>query len=93
MTPMRPVVGPWGPRQKSTQSPWLVERQRLGALGGDVLDDLDLELLALALEELDRLVHGDLRAHEGQVLGDLLVGLGFDLLEVLGVKGFSRKKS
>src|SRR5262249_52421241 len=48
-----------------------VERQGLGALGDDVPDDLHLELLALGLEELDRVADRDLLADEGEVLGDL----------------------
>jgi hypothetical protein len=64
-----------------------VKGQRLGSLGDDVLDDLHLELLALGLEELDRVAGRDLLADEGEVLGDLLVRLLLDLLEVLGSEG------
>ena len=64
-----------------------VEGERLGPLGGDVLDDLDLVLLALPLEERERLLHRDLLADEGVVGGDGLVGGLLDLLEVLGREG------
>ncbi len=61
-----------------------VEGQGPGALGDDVLDDLDLELLALGLKEVDGVGDVHLLADEGDVLGDLLVGLVLDRLELLG---------
>src|SRR5262249_8085583 len=66
--------------------PMAVEGERLGALLDDVPDDLDLELFALRRKELLRFLRRDLLADEGEILGDLRVGLGFDLLEVLGGK-------
>src|SRR6266850_1294136 len=59
-----------------------VEGQRLRALVEDVLDDLELELLAELLEQLQGLLARDLLAHEGQVLADLLVGGLLDLLQI-----------
>ena len=61
-----------------------VQRQRPGALGEDVLDDLQLELLAEPAEQRERLVARDLLAGEREVLLDLLVGRLLDRLEVLG---------
>src|SRR5439155_7598611 len=60
-----------------------VERQRLGPLAEDVLDDLELEFLAQLLEELEGLLPRDLLAHEGEVLADLLVRRLLDLLQIL----------
>ena len=62
----------------------LVEGERLRPLRDDVVDDLDLVLLAEPLEERERLLGGDLRADEGQVGLDRVVGRPLDLLEVLG---------
>src|SRR5690606_6286935 len=60
-----------------------IEADLLLALGLEILDDLDLELLTHLPEELDRLVRGDLGALEGSVLGDDPIDLRLDLLQVL----------
>src|SRR5712671_3568314 len=60
-----------------------VEGERLRALVEDVLDDLDLELLAELVEEPQRLLARHLLAHERKVLAHLLVGRGLDLLQIL----------
>src|SRR5256885_1718816 len=65
-----------------------VEGEGLRALVEDVLDDLDLELLAELAEELQRLLARDLLAHEGEVLAQLLVGSLLDALEIVGSERF-----
>ena len=60
-----------------------VQREDLGALADDVLDDLDLELLTLGGEQLDRLLRRDLGALEAQVRRDDRVGLGLDAGELV----------
>jgi hypothetical protein len=68
-----------------------VERDRRPLRFGQVLDDLDLEGLALALEALYRLITRQVcRVLEGQVGGLLLAHLCLDLLEV-GRRQWSRK--
>ena len=66
-----------------------VERQGLRALADDVVDDLDLELLALLREQVDRLIGRDFGAHERQIRRDDLVRLGFDLREL----GFAERRA
>src|SRR5438874_2352426 len=61
-----------------------IERQRLGALREDVLDDLELELLAQPAEQRERVLFRDFFAHERQVLADLFVRGFFDRGEVVG---------
>ena len=71
--PIRPVEGPWGPRQRSSKGPFRYSETRLGALVADqVLDQLDLVVLALAAEVLDRLGGGQLAALERLVGLDVL---------------------
>ena len=61
-----------------------VQRDGLDALVADeVLDQLDLEVLALAAEDLDRLGDRHVAALEGLVGGDVLAHRRFDPLEVL----------
>ena len=61
-----------------------VERDGLGALVADqVLDQLDLVVLTLAPEALDRLGHREVGALEVLVGLDVLAHLGLDALEVV----------
>ncbi len=64
-----------------------VEGKRLRPLGDDVLHNLHLEGLTLALEEANCLVGGDFGADEGKVLPQLLVGRLLDVGQVLGSEG------
>jgi hypothetical protein len=60
-----------------------VERDRRDALVADqVLDQLDLVVLALAHEAVDRVAGGNVLAHERLVGLDVLAHLGLDRLEV-----------
>src|SRR6266702_4076312 len=75
------------PEAEVDPRPMLVEGERLRPLGGDVLHDLDLELLALLLEEADRVVHRDLLALEREVGLDLVGDGLLDLRQVVGGEG------
>jgi hypothetical protein len=77
---IRFVPGPCGPRQRSVA----VERDSLDALVADeVLDQLDLVVLALLLEALDGFVHRHIGALELLVGADVLAHLLLDALEVV----------
>ncbi len=81
---MRLVDGACGPRQRSVKGPLRVERDRLDALVGDqVLDQLDLVVLALGLEALDRLGDRQLAALEVLVGLDVLAHLLLDARQVV----------
>ena len=85
---MRLVPGPCGPRQRSVNGPLRVERDGLQRVRGigilhQVLDQLDLVVLALAAEALDGVGHRQVLAHEVLVGLDVLAHLGLDRLEVL----------
>ena len=69
---IRPVEGPWGPRQRSTKGP-LRYRETVShpLVAHQVLDQLDLVGLVLGPEALDRLVGGDLGALEPLVRLDV----------------------
>ena len=77
------------PAAEIGERPVGVQGDGLDALVPDqVLDQLDLVILALVPEMLDRLGHGQLGAHERLVGGDVLAHLGLDALEVcLGHRG------
>src|SRR4029077_19167387 len=61
-----------------------VERDGLDAFVADeILDQLDLEVLALPAEDLDRLGHRHVAALELLVGGDVLEHRGLDLAQIL----------
>jgi len=70
-----------------------VEGEGLRALVEDVLDDLDLELLAELLEELQCLLARDLLAQERQVLANSSLAAASIFCRSSGVNGSLRKKS
>ncbi len=71
---MRLVVGACGPRQRSTKSPFVYRlTRRHGRVGrsilDEVLDQLDLVILALAHVELERIADGHVVTYERLVGG------------------------
>ena len=70
-----------GPRHRSSHSPWLVDLDVLA--GGDRVDQLDLEQLALGAEVILRLVAAPHFLREGGVPGDDLVHLLLDARQIL----------
>ena len=84
---MRLVLGAWGPRHRSVNGPVGVERDGVHRVGGigvldEVLDQLDLVVLALGAEALERLRHRHVLARERLVGGDVLAHLRLDGREV-----------
>ena len=86
---MRAVLGACGPRQRSVNGP-LVYRETVSGgwavFADEVLDQLDLVVLVLGAEALERLGDGHVLAHERLVGADVLAHAVLDALEV-GVGG------